>query len=201
MINCIMPVLLSVDKWRVPVFPSSVSNELSKLLLRRGGSHVGPPDPAVSVDGGVCASKRGCGAGRCSAGDPTMGLWHMNVPGKPLPGLGPAVGLAPRRQSRPGMAPEPCKGELPPNQGTTKLPDPCRCPAVLCVWGREVTPGEPGLGQGTAWPAGLPGEAQAVVQCFGTALARALGARRFSGPWCPHARAWPPLSVLREGWV
>lgn len=30
-INCTMPVLLSVDKWQVPIFPSSVSNEISKL--------------------------------------------------------------------------------------------------------------------------------------------------------------------------
>lgn len=61
-----------------------------------------PRSPRVSVHGGVCASKRGCGEGRCSARDPTIGLWCMNVPGRPLPGLGPAVGLAPRGQSRPG---------------------------------------------------------------------------------------------------
>lgn len=130
-----------------------------------------------------------------------MGLWHVNVPGKSLPGLGPVVGLALCRQSWPGTAPEPCKGELPPNQSTTELLDRSRCPAVLCMWDREVTPGKLGLWQGTVWSAGRPGEARAVVQCFGTALARVLGARRFSGPWCPHARAWPPLSMLQEGWV
>lgn len=56
------------------------------------------------------------------------------------------------------MALELCEGELPPNQGATELLDPCWCPAVLCMWGREVTLGKPGLQQGTAWATELPRE-------------------------------------------
>lgn len=66
MINCTVPVL-SVDKRRVPVFPSSVSKETGELLLRRGSAHLGPPVPGASVGFHGCWCPLGEGAG-CTGG-------------------------------------------------------------------------------------------------------------------------------------
>lgn len=117
---------------------------------------------------------------------PHNGSLVRECPWEAPPGLGPAVGLALRGQSRPGMVWE--------------LLDPCRCPAVLCMWGREVTLGEPGLWQGTVLAVGLPREPEPWFSgwCFGTALARVPGARRFLGPWCPARGLGRPLVCCRR---
>lgn len=150
-----------------------------------------PRSPRVSMDGGVCASKRGCGEGRCSARDPMMGLWCVNVPGKPLPGLGPAVGLAPRGQSRPGTGWELLdRGH---NRAAGSLPVPSGAVHV----GQGGNAGRAGAAAGHGVGSGAPQGARAVVQwmVLWHSSCTSPGCPAVPGAVVPHARARP----LREG--
>lgn len=127
-----------------------------------------------------------------------MGLQHVNVPGKTLLGLGSCCGSCPTWAEPARHGTRAARGGPDPK---SRLLDPCRCPAVLCIWGREVTVGKLGLWQGTARAAVLHGEAQAVVRqmVLWRSSCTSPRCRAVLGAVVPRARARLPHSVLQEG--
>ena len=156
------------------------------------------PDPGASADGRICASSWDAGRGDGLPETLAMGLQHVSVPGKTLPGLGSCRGARnvwaePARHGTRAVrgGPDP----------KSRLLDPCWCPAVLCTWGREVTRGEPGQCRARRGQQGSPGKPKPWCsrRCFGTALAWVPGVPVVPRAVVPCARARLPRSVLQEG--